>query len=62
MADQLQDHVVVELTGVGDLVLQFLELVLQIHEVLVGLQLRICLSRGLQVERARDSWFSAAAR
>ena len=48
---ELQDHIIVELARVGDLVLKVLELGLQIHEVLVGLQLWICFSGGLKVDQ-----------
>ena len=55
-------HIVIELTGVGDFLLERLELGLQVQEVLVGLQLRIRFGHGLEVhDRAAQLVFGLDA-
>ena len=58
----LLHHIVIELAGVGDFLLERLELGLQVQEVLVGLQLRIRFGHGLEVhDRAAQLVFGLDA-
>ena len=47
----LLHDIVVELACVGDLLFQRFQLILQIHEIRIGLQLRIVFGYGLQIDK-----------